>query len=243
MTDTLPRRAEGWAFFLDFDGTLVDIAEAPDRVAVPDDLKGILARVASKAAGALAIVSGRRLATLETFLGPNSFPAAGVHGAEIRLPDGRRLDAPLPASVNGVRHAFSDFAARHPRLRLEDKGVAVALHYRGAPELQTAVANLVHAVAAETRGEMSVQFGEMVAELRPADVDKGRALATFMEYAPFHGRRPLAIGDDVTDESMLAQARALGGVAVRVGSGEVGSAASAFLSSPAAVRRWLAALE
>jgi len=243
VTDTLPRRAEGWAFFLDFDGTLVEIADAPDSVVVPGDLAGILARVARKTDGALAVVSGRPISTLDRFLGPPPFPAAGVHGAELRLPDGERVGLAAPPSVDKARGVFLEFAARFPRLHFEDKGVALAVHYRGAPELETAVADLARAVAAETLGEMSVQFGKMVVELCPARADKGRALATLTEHAPFRGRRPVAVGDDLTDESMFAAARMLGGIAVRVGANDRTSAATANLSDPSAVRGWLAALE
>jgi trehalose 6-phosphate phosphatase len=207
------------------------------------DLRGVLAGAAGKAGGALAVVSGRTIATLDRFLGPTSFPAAGVHGAELRLPDGELISVAAPRFLDEARRAFSTFASSHPRVRLEDKGVAVALHFRGAPELETAAVDLARAVAAETLGEMSVQLGKMVVELGPARVDKGRALATLMEHAPFRGRRPVAVGDDLTDESMFVAARMLGGMAVRVGADDRTSAATAYLADPSAVRGWLAALE
>jgi len=243
VTDALPRRAEGWAFFLDFDGTLVDIAAAPDAVIVPDDLAAILRRVSNKTDGALAVVSGRTIATLDRFIGPPPFPAAGVHGAELRLPSGERTGLAAPRSVDRARRAFADLAERHTGLRLEDKGVAVALHFRSAPELEAVAADLARAIAAETHGELDVQLGKMVVELRPANADKGRALASLMEHAPFRGRRPLAIGDDVTDEPMLERARAFGGMSVRVGAPGPGGATSVYFADPAAVREWLAALE
>jgi trehalose 6-phosphate phosphatase len=240
--DALPHQAEGWAFFLDFDGTLVDIAAVPEAVVVPEDLPAVLTALAAKAGGALALVSGRSVETLDRLLRPVRLPAAGVHGAEIRLPDSAFVTPVAPEVIEIARRAMTELAARHPGLILEDKGVAIALHFRNAPAEASTVLDVAERAAAETGRAMVVQQGKMVVELRPSNADKGRALATLMTQRPFAGRRPIAIGDDLTDEPMLAAARALGGVAVRVGSSMPDSAASLHLADPAAVRGWLAAL-
>jgi trehalose 6-phosphate phosphatase len=240
--DALPHQAEGWAFFLDFDGTLVDIAAAPDAVVVPENLPAMLTTLAAKAGGALALVSGRSVETLDRLLRPARLPAAGVHGAEIRLVDSMFVTSAAAEAIEIARRSMTDLAARDPRFVLEDKGVAVALHFRSVPEEASTVLAAAERAAAETGGAMTVQQGKMVVELRPANADKGRALATLMTQRPFAGRRPIAVGDDLTDEPMLAAARALGGVAVRVGSSMPDSAASLHLANPAAVRGWLATL-
>jgi trehalose 6-phosphate phosphatase len=239
----LPRRVEGWAFFLDFDGTLVDISDVPNTVVVPDDLRSLLSRLSDKAAGALALVSGRSIATLDNFLKPLRLPTVGVHGAEMRLADADYLTPVVPEAMEIARRALSEVAARHPALILEDKGVAVALHFRGVPELEAVATAAAEQAATETGGVLVVQHGKMIVELRPANTDKGRALAALMERRPFLGRRPIAIGDDVTDETMFAMARSLGGTAARVGQSGFESAASERFANPAAVRGWLAGLE
>ena len=243
MTERLPRRVEGWAFFLDFDGTLVEISDVPNTVVMPPDLRPLLSRLSGKAAGALALVSGRSIATLDSFLAPLQLPTVGVHGAEMRLADGDYLTPVAPEVVAVARRALGDVAARHPALVLEDKGISVALHFRGVPELEAVATAAAERAAAETGGVLVVQHGKMVVELRPANADKGRALATLMERRPFLGRRPVAIGDDRTDETMFVTARSLGGVAARVGESRFESAASEHFASPAAVRTWLAGLE
>lgn len=242
MTDALPRRAEGWAFFLDFDGTLVDLAERPDGVSVPADLPGLLSRLADRAGGALAVVSGRTIESLDWLLAPARLATAGVHGAEVRLPDGQRLAVATP-DLTRARRFLLDFAAAHPGLLADDKGLAIALHYRSAPHLAAAAIAAAEAAAADSQGALSVQHGKMVVEVRPAGADKGRALATLMKHAPFAGRRPIAIGDDVTDDAMFAAARALGGIGLRVGPANEPTAASLHLADPAAVRGWLGSLE
>lgn len=242
MTEKLPHRADGWAFFIDFDGTLVDIAETPDAVVVPANVPSLLTRVAEKAEGALAVVSGRTIDVLDRLLAPAQFAAAGVHGAELRLPGGTRVSR-APTLVDEARHAFASVAVQHPGLLAEDKGMAVALHFRAAPELEGVAIGAAEAVVAASRGALALQRGKMVVELRPAIADKGRALATLMEQPPFRGRRPFAAGDDLTDESMFATARALGGIAARVGPYDAGSAASVHIAAPASLRAWLAALE
>lgn len=240
--ETLPRRADGWAFFLDFDGTLVEIADTPDGVVVPRDLAAELTRVAARADGALAVVSGRTVATLGRLLAPAQLAAAGVHGAELRLPDGERLASGAP-DLTRVRAGLEDFAVAHPGVLVEDKGVAVALHYRRAPHVAAAAIAAAEAAARDSHGALEVQHGKMVVEVRPAGADKGRALGTFMMHAPFAGRRPIAIGDDVTDEAMFATARTFGGMAVRVGPANEPTAASLHIADPAALRAWLATLE
>ncbi len=241
MVDKLPRLLEGWALFLDFDGTLVEIADTPAGITVPADLPRLLMRVTAKAGGALAILSGRTIEALDQFLAPARLASAGVHGAELRLPDGERLTA-SPEGADEALRSVRDFGARHPALVVEDKGVAVALHYRAVPDLAASAIAAAEAAAVRSRGVMTVQHGKMVVELRPADADKGSALSTFMARAPFDGRRPIAVGDDLTDEAMFVAARAQGGLAVRVGREKMTSAATIGVADPAAVRGWLATL-
>jgi trehalose 6-phosphate phosphatase len=211
----LPATPNGWAFFLDFDGTLIDIAPTPEAVTIPPELPGVLMRLADRADGALALVSGRPMESLDRFLAPVRLPSAGIHGAEIRLPDGRRemLAAPELEALRGRLRALGVGA---PELLVEEKSVSVTIHYRQRPELGPSLRAAILAIISGSPG-LVLQPGKMMLEVRPAGADKGQALTRFMEQPPFAGRRPLAIGDDLSDEHMFQVAEKMGGLAVRVG--------------------------
>ena len=237
-----PKTTEGWAFFLDIDGTLIDIAPTPDSVVVPPALPDVLNRLLVRTGGAVALLTGRSIATVDRLFAPARLPVAAIHGAEIRLPgDDAVVESPVPA-LEQIRQRLMAFVAAHPDALFEDKGVAVAVHYRAKPELRDLVEAEVKAAAALGRGAFGVQAGKFVFELRPAGASKGRALAVFMEHPNFSARRPLAVGDDVTDETMFAAAQRLGGCALRVGPAENDSVAAEAFASPAAVRDWLDSL-
>jgi trehalose 6-phosphate phosphatase len=186
----------------------------------------------------VAIISGRALARIDELFKPLMLPAAGQHGVERRDAKGVRHRHRFPANVlRPVAVGMRSFAAQHRGLVFEDKGASVALHYRKAPQLASAVQAAVRQ-AAEPLGEaVEVQDGKMVVELKPAGCDKGKAIAQFMEEAPFSGRTPVFLGDDVTDEYGFRVVNALGGHTIKVGEGE--SAARWRLDSPSAVRAWL----
>ena len=242
MTDTssLPDSPDGWAFFLDVDGTLIDIAPTPEAVVIPPALPGLLTRLSARAGGALALVSGRPIASLDRFFAPARLPSAGIHGAEMRLPDGREETRAAP-ELEAVRDRIAAFAARHPELLVEQKSVSITVHFRARPELESTVAEAIGAIVSGIPG-LALQPGKMMLEVRPEGIDKGQALARFMAMPPFAGRRPLAIGDDLTDEHMFQVAVETGGMAVRVGSDGRKTAANAGLADTRAVRAWLSNL-
>lgn len=241
MNDGLPTSADGWAFFLDIDGTLIDIAPTPDGVVVPPDLPGVLDGLFARTDGALALLTGRGLDTIDRLFAPTRLPAGAIHGSQIRYPDGTVVVPPPSPALAGIRERLAGFVAAHPGALLEDKGTAVAVHFRSDPALHDAAEAEVREAAAAGE-DLIVQPGKMVFEIRPAQADKGHALATLMTNPAFEGRRPLAIGDDVTDESMFAAAQRLGGDAFRVGTAEKGSIARTAFETPTDVRRWLSSL-
>lgn len=224
------------ALFLDFDGTLADIAPRPEAVVVPPGLIEVLQRLTERLQGALAVVSGRRLADLDTFLAPLKLPAAAEHGALRRLASGR-LTEPGPLDLGHATEVAEALMRRYPRLRMERKTSSVALHYRAQPQLeQTCLTAL--AQACERTPGVELLRGKCVVELKPLGVDKGQALASFMKEPPFAGRRPWFAGDDLTDEPGFAWAQQAGGIAVKVGEGP--TAARHRIADPAALRAWLA---
>lgn len=232
------------ALFLDVDGTLLEIASSPQAVSVPPDLRERLRALSLASGGAVALVSGRAITDLDALFAPLTLPSAGLHGFEHRGASGawRRRPLPSAAVLEAARSAMLDLAARHAGLLAEDKRFALALHYRGAPQLEEAALTAMRAVAARAEGELEMQRGKMVIELRPAGASKGAAVADFLGEAPFAGRRPVFIGDDLTDESAFELVSRRGGLAVLVGAPRL-TAAGARLADVAAVRDWLAQLQ
>lgn len=198
----------------------------------------LVARLRDAAGGALALISGRPIAGIDRLFSPLKLAAAGQHGAERRGARGEvvRMDLPVQ-EMRKAADAIAGFAARHEGLVFENKGLSMALHYRLAPHLGGAAEAAVREAAAGLGGALEVQSGKMVVEAKPAGRDKGRAIEEFMREAPFAGRVPVFIGDDLTDEHGFEVVNRLGGHSVKVGEGP--SAARWRLETPAAVRAWL----
>ena len=239
-TNDLPASADGWAFFLDVDGTLIDIAATPEAVTIPPELPGILARLSERADGAVALVSGRPIESLDRFFAPLRLPAAGIHGAEMRFPDGR-VETSAGAELEPVLKTMRALAVQYPELLVEEKSVSATIHYRARPELGPKVAAALSLIVSGAP-DLALQPGKMMLEVRPAGIDKGGALARFMAAPPFAGRRPLAVGDDLTDEHMFRVAAQMGGLAARVGHNDRETAAKARFDDPQSVRSWLSNL-
>ncbi len=242
MTDDLPSSPDDWAFFLDIDGTLIDIAPTPDGVVVPPDLPDVLDRLRVRTGGAIALLTGRSMETVDRLFAPARLPVGAIHGTQLRFADGEVSIRPPSVALAGIRERLSAFVATRPGTLLEDKGTALAVHYRADPAAHDAVEAEVRDAAAAGGNDLTVQPGKAVFEIRPAHADKGHALATFMESPAFRLKRPLAVGDDVTDESMFAEACRRGGRALRVGVAQAGSNAQEAFTDPQAVRAWLAIL-
>jgi trehalose 6-phosphate phosphatase len=226
------------ALFLDFDGTLVELAETPGAIEVPPALGPMLERLRRRLRGRLAIVSGRSLADLERHLPAAGIAFSGSHGLELRLAGGTRLPLSAPIGLDDVRERVRAFAAGTPGLIVEEKPAGIALHYRLAPAEGPRAEAFMTALARE-RG-FAIQPGAMVAELRPAGATKGDALKAFMTEPEFAGARPWFVGDDLTDEHGFAAAAALGGAGVLAGPLR-DTVAHYRLESVNAVRDWLGA--
>jgi len=236
---TLPPTDRHCAFFFDFDGTLTEIAAHPEAVRVDAAVPAALQALSRLNHGAVAVVSGRPIAEIDQHLSPATLPAAGVHGVEHRNTSGQITRMPLP-ELGAVTAVLQAWCTDHPGARLESKPGALALHYREADALEAAC------LVAMTRARgmikdvpMVLQRGKKVVELRPAAADKGQAVRVFMAEPPFAGRRPWFFGDDVTDEDAFSTVQSMGGVAVKVGSGE--TRAAHRLAGPEDMREWLLA--
>ncbi len=232
-----PARVE-WAYFLDVDGTLIDIAETPDAAHVDTALLELIARLHRASGGAMALVSGRALSDLENRLGALRLPLAGQHGLERRDATGRLwIHAAPPAAKCAIKEKLAPVLARHPGLLLEDKGLTLALHYRLAPHLAAYARRLISRLTSDANAGLEVQFGKRVAEIKPSGIDKGTAVSEYLAESPFKGRRPVFIGDDLNDEHGFAEVNRLDGISIKVGKGK--SCARFRLPDVVAVRRWL----
>lgn len=232
----------GSSLFLDVDGTLLDIAPAPELVVVPGELSTTLSGLSHLLGGAVALVSGRPIAQLDQLFAPLRLPAAGEHGAEIRLAADQEIIAgPPPAVLTQLVAQLTAATMAMPGIRIERKRAGVVVHYRQAPEQGALLRGLVDAAIADHAAEVQVLRGKMVLEIKERMYSKGQAVIALMQRAPFVGRRPLFVGDDATDRDGFAAARRFGGCGAAVGPDHADAADWAF-PSPAAVRAWLGRL-
>ncbi len=205
------------ALYLDFDGTLAAYAPHPDGVTVDESLPSLLRGLRERLGGAVALVTGRTLAALDALIAPDRFAGAGLHGLEWRLRSGPTTFAGNPAAAAPLVRNLRELFADDSRIVIEDKGAAVALHYRRARERADECIAAMRELVATTN--LQVITGHAVVEARPRGADKGGALRQLAEHAPFAGRRPVFVGDDATDEDGFRAAAALDGYGVKVGAG------------------------
>jgi trehalose 6-phosphate phosphatase len=225
-----PAPQKHWALFLDLDGTLLDIAATPRAVVVPGDLVADLEAAAATLGGALAIVSGRDIREVDTLLYPLRLPAAGEHGAIVRLPDGARDEVTLKVPDDWAK-ALYGLQETCPGVWTELKSHNVVVHYRNAPAHEAAVRRVASELVARDPQSFELLEAKMAVEIRPRAVTKARAVDRLMEVEPFAGRTPVFIGDDATDRDGFGAAIERGGIALDV--------AVFFAGRPRDVRAWL----
>src|ERR1700726_2066307 len=242
MASELAKRLGECAILLDIDGTLLDLAPTPREVWVPPGLAETLNRLHDKTSGALALVSGRSLNDIDLIFAPEQFPAVGGHGAEMRISvDNESVATHAPPMDKELKRRLAAIARLSPGILLEDKGYSLALHYRLAPHAERAIYEAVSLIRADLPdAPIEVLPGKCVFEIKHAGFTKALAVRELMTFEPFKGRRPIFIGDDVTDESVFAIMPDFGGVAFSVGRRAHGVAG--HFDEPRDVREWLAHL-
>lgn len=233
-TSNLPSWDLPWALFLDFDGTLAPIQEDPSGVFLPEGGADILTRLAARLRGALVVLSGRDIRDLEMRV-PAGLWRAGAHGAQI-APPGGKVPQLVKAAPRRLVRALKDISSACPGTVLEMKGTVLALHYRQVPQAGQRLMDDVQVVAASFPG-YEMQRGKMVVEVRPHEAHKGRCISCLLQSPGFAGRRPLMVGDDVTDEDAMRTCLQSGGTAIKVGEGA--SVAPLRVDGPDAVWAWL----
>jgi trehalose 6-phosphate phosphatase len=209
------------AFFFDFDGTLAELASAPDKVVVEPRVRPLLEALSRLTGGAVAIVSGRGVENLDGMLAPLRLPTAGLHGAERRDANGDLLRVGFgDERLLKMEHVLEQVVNDNPGLLLEIKGAALALHYRNAPTREAAARAATEKLVERFADGYVLQPGKMVFEIKPKNVDKGRAIAAFLDEPPFAARRPVFAGDDLTDEKGFAVVNQRDGVSIKIGAGD-----------------------
>lgn len=232
-------RDEPLALFLDVDGTLLEIAATPDRVRVPSSLRNTLQLTYERERGALALFSGRSLDEVDELFSPCVFPASGKHGLEVRLPSGSVMRPKIDPSVLDRARTCLGVLQRDSRgLLLEDKGVALTMHHRLAPEVAPKVERAMKEIVAELGEAFIVRPGKCVYDLMPRGFDERSAIQLFMKEREFVGRTPVFVGDDPCDEVGFQAVNDMGGHSVRVGNLE-GTAARHRISNVSTVVAWL----
>lgn len=226
-------RTVSYAVFLDIDGTLLDIAPSPQAVVVPSDLMESLTQLRETVDGALAFVSGRTLGEIDRLFAPLRTPAAAEHGAVVRLPSGDIEEAHVAVPPEW-RTRLSQLADQHPGVLIEEKAHSIVAHYRQAPDAESIAHRTVSEIAAGASNRFEVLPARMAYEICGRNVSKGAAVRRLMRVAPFAGRKPIYVGDDVTDEPAIAAAQETGGLGLHV--------VRDFNGQPARVRAWIKSL-
>jgi trehalose 6-phosphate phosphatase len=225
------------AILLDVDGTILDVSPTPQSVRVPPELPEVLLRLWQRAGGAVAFVSGRPIDDLDRIFSPLQLPSIGGHGAEMRLA-ADRAPTRAPALDAELKRRLARIAELDPGILVEDKGYSLALHYRLAPEKETIVRKSAGLICSEwPAGEIELVPGKAMIEIKHAGFGKASAVRELMTHPPFAGRRPVFIGDDVTDQGVFDAMPEFKGIAISVG--ERRPAVDYCFEHPADVRGWL----
>jgi trehalose 6-phosphate phosphatase len=237
MIQTPPSPSLEWCLFLDVDGTLIDFTDSPHDTCADAGLKSLLGDVAERLGGAVALVSGRSIEYLDALFAPLRLPAAGLHGVERRKASGAMHGASfVDSQLDRARTELQALVSANPGTILEDKGRTIAVHFRMAPQTEAAVRNAVRELATPLGSNYHIQGGNMMLEIKPSGFTKAAAIKAFMQEPPFSGRKPVFVGDDLTDKEGLKAVEDQGGISVAVGDRVRGQYQ---LDNAAAVRSWL----
>jgi len=240
MTPSLPPPSLDWCLFLDVDGTLLESTDTPSHTVSDPEIKALLRDVSERLGGALALISGRRIETLDQLFAPLRLPAAGLHGVERRKDGGAMQGASfVDSQLDGARLALKSLVEAHPGTLLEDKERTIAVHFRMAPQFEEAIRRAIVDIAKPLGSNYHIQGGDKLFEIKPRGFTKATAIKAFMKEPPFSGRQPVFLGDDLTDQDGFAMVEAHGGISIAVGDRVRGQHR---LADVAAVRAWLRAI-
>lgn len=230
------------ALFLDIDGTLLEHQPHPEAVRVDDALRSLLSDAAAKLDGAVAFVTGRTIEMVDRLFSPLHLPTAGLYGLEHRLtPDGAVEKADEPSDLAAVADALHREFRTTEGIYFERKGPVLAIHTRAAPAALPRVRAAAEKALSTLPEGYRIVAGNAGLEFIPVEALKSAAIERFLEVPPFAGRRPVFLGDDVSDEAGFEYVNGKGGVSIRVRPSAATSARAA-LADVAAVHDWIGRL-
>jgi trehalose 6-phosphate phosphatase len=237
MIKTPPAPSLDWCLFLDVDGTLIELTDTPSQTVADPDIKALLRDLGVRLDGAVALVSGRQIETLDRLFTPLTLPSSGLHGIERRTAEGALQGGTfIDSTLDGARAAIKLFVEAHPGALLEDKRRTVAIHFRMAPQAAVEARALAAGIVEQLGKQYQIQPGDMMLEIKPRGFTKATAIRAFMQEAPFSGRRPVFIGDDLTDQDGFPAVESMGGISIGVGDRVQGQY---HLDTVSQVRGWL----
>lgn len=237
MNSSIPLPTGNSCLFLDVDGTLIEFSTHPSQTAASHALKDLLLMLSDALDGAVALVSGRRIDDLDRIFFPLRLPAAGVHGGERRTIRDAAPPALTPdARLQFARESLQNVCAQHPNVVIEDKAIAIAIHYRNDPGAAPVLEEALRPVLADLGPGFHALHGNMVVEIKPRGFTKARAIEEFLRIPPFKDRTPIFLGDDITDLDGFGLIEERRGTSIAVGDRV---AARWRLPDPAAAREWL----
>jgi trehalose-phosphatase len=232
------RGARRLLLMLDFDGTLTPLRERPRSVQLARSARALLGRLARRPNTTVWVISGRSLADLRGRVHVPGVHCLGVHGWE-GLP-GARMDARSRRTLRRARRALRGGVAFLPKIRMEDKHISFAVHYRGAsPPAVRRARRALRETLRPYAESLRVLEGKKVWEVLPRAI-KGKGAAVRALLARHPSALPVYIGDDTTDEEAFRVLRR--GITIRVGPGR-NSRAQYFARNPAEVIRFLSYVE
>jgi trehalose 6-phosphate phosphatase len=237
MNQSPPPPSLDWCLFLDVDGTLIELTDTPSQTSADPEVKSLLREAGERLGGAVALISGRKIDTLDQLFAPLKLPAAGLHGVERRKMDGSIQGASfVDSQLERARSSLKALVEAHPGTLFEDKERTIAVHFRTAPHFADAMHDAVIDIAKPLGSNYHIQGGKMMYEIKPRGFSKATAIQAFMKESPFRGRRPVFIGDDLTDRDGFGMVEEHGGLSIAVGSHVQ---AQYYLPDVTAVRRLL----
>ena len=212
----LPKDIQQIALFLDVDGTLYDIENSPSLIKPCFRLQKKLHTIRNRLGGALGLISGRSLDDLDRIFDNNKIPLAGNHGAQLR--DALRTNEYQAdtGNIKGIAQKVKESLNEQKDIEIENKGSNLTVHFRNSTidrkEINKIIMELV-----KHEPKLTFLKGKEVLEVKPLSHNKGTAISYFMRTKPFIKRRPIFIGDDVSDEDGFETVNKKGGWSVRVG--------------------------
>jgi trehalose 6-phosphate phosphatase len=230
----------GVALFIDFDGTLVPIAQRPNLVKLASAARDALQRLAKSKRAKITIISGRRRSELLKFIPLDGIKFLGLYGSESE--EGISLSPAVRRAMRRVHTRLRKQLPTFPNVWIEDKHGSLSVHLlEAAPATRRRVINELHTLIHPLQAELKLFENLRDAEILPSSMhDKGRAVTAELRHPGYDKLIPFYFGDDLSDEPAFAAVKR--GYSVHVGCAP-STQANFFLRNPDELTLFLTKLE